>query len=61
MSDDEREDALYNNAHRTLLQAFMARSVMTEEELETLWADILKAHGTSHRPFPVIVIPVPGS
>lgn len=45
MSDDEHGESGYNNSHRALLQAFIARSVITQDELKPLWAEILSVHG----------------
>ncbi|KAF2019689.1 hypothetical protein BU24DRAFT_419315, partial [Aaosphaeria arxii CBS 175.79] len=49
MSDLEMGDGLsdsssYNNAHRAFLQAFLARSVMTTDEIKPLLAAIMSAH-----------------
>ena len=45
MSDDEEEEARYNNTNRAFLQAFLARSTLTLEEAKPILAAIFTAHG----------------
>ena len=47
----DEEDA-YNNSHRAFLQAFLARSVLTFDEIKPILAAILSVHGTPPSPFP---------
>jgi hypothetical protein len=39
------DDVGYNNAHRAFLQAFLAKSVMTVEEIKPVLAGVLSAQG----------------
>ena len=51
MSDDEEEEAQYNNTNRAFLQAFQARSTLTYQEAKPILAAIFTAHGKT--PFPL--------
>ena len=42
---DSPEEAGYNNSHRAFLQAFLARPVMTVDEVKPVLAAVMTAYG----------------
>jgi hypothetical protein len=49
---DGEDGGEYTNMHRAFLQAFMARSVMTVDEVKPVLAGVMSANGSSFSSLP---------